>query len=235
MFNINQENTDFVAGQVIAVNKPLNWTSFNVVNKFRHLITKSYKLKKIKVGHAGTLDPLATGLLILCTGKATKRIIEFQDQEKEYIATFKFGETTPSFDLETEVDETYSFDHITKNLVLETINNFLGEIEQVPPSFSAKRVNGERAYEKARKGEMVELQPSKIFIKSIEILDFELPLLTLKIKCAKGTYIRALARDFGKHMNSGAHLTKLIRTKIGSISIDDAISVDDFKEYIKNI
>ena len=224
---------DFISGEVLLMNKPLNWTSFDLVNKVRYLI--SHKInRKLKVGHAGTLDPLATGLVILCTGKKTKQIINFQNLEKEYIATFQFGATTPSFDLETEVDKQYPNEHITKLKVEDLIKTFIGEQEQIPPVFSAKKIKGERAYVNARKGIKVEMKPSIIKINNIEIIEDNLPeKITLKINCSKGTYIRALARDFGVKLNSGAHLIKLKRTKIGEYNVKNAISVQDFEKIIQ--
>jgi tRNA pseudouridine55 synthase len=233
MFQINKNDTDFLSGEIIAIDKPLNITSFGVVKKVRYVISKALNIKKIKVGHAGTLDPLATGLLIICTGKATKRITEFQDLDKEYVATFKFGATTPSFDLETKIDYNYPFEHIIREALEDELKSFIGQIEQVPPIFSAKVVNGERAYNKARQGEEIKLSPAKITIKSIEILDFELPLVTFKILCSKGTYIRALARDVGEVMKSGAHLVQLKRTKIGDIDVEKAFELEEFLDYVK--
>jgi tRNA pseudouridine55 synthase len=233
MFNIEKENVDFVAGEVIPIDKPLGWTSFDVIRKLRNHLTKFLGVKKLKVGHAGTLDPLASGLLVVCAGKATKRISEFQDTYKEYVATVKFGATTPSFDLETEIDKEYPFEHITLENLKQVTESFVGEIDQVPPIFSAKNINGKRAYTKARKGEAIELDPVKITIKSIEIVDFQLPLLVFKILCSKGTYIRSLANDVGKAAGSGAHLVSLRRTKIGDINIEDAISIETFTNYLE--
>lgn len=214
-------------------NKPLCWTSFQVVGKIRWKISRTYKIKKIKVGHAGTLDPLATGVLIVCTGKATKRIEEFQYQTKEYIATLKLGETTPSFDLETEIDNRYPFEHITKDKVEKTLINFVGAIEQVPPSFSACKINGERAYKLARKGEEINLKPKTLVIDEIELLEYNLPEIRIRVVCSKGTYIRALARDIGKSLDSGAHLTGLIRTRIGNITLDKCMEVEDFEKLLE--
>jgi len=214
-------------------NKPLGWTSFDLVKKVKNLIRNSFNIRKIKVGHAGTLDPLATGLLIICTGKATKKIQEIQAQEKEYIATFSFGKTTPSYDLETEFDKEFPADHISEPLIREVIPCFIGEQDQVPPVYSAKNIKGRRAYEYARKGLEVEIGASRIKIHDIHIEDYSHPEVTLRIKCSKGTYIRSLARDFGQALESGAYLSKLIRTQIGEYQIDDAIDLDLFQKNIE--
>ena len=192
--------------------KPLRWTSFALVNKIRYHISRKLGVKKIKVGHAGTLDPLATGVMIICTGKATKRIEELQYQTKEYIATLQLGATTPSFDLEKEIDATYPTEHITREMVEETLKKFTGTIEQIPPAFSACKVDGKRAYDLARKGDNVELKPKTLVIDEIELLECNLPVIKIRVVCSKGTYIRALARDIGEALQSGAHLTGLIRT-----------------------
>ena len=197
---------DFIAGEVLFFNKPLTWTSFDLVNKFRYKLSRKLKVKKIKVGHAGTLDPLATGVMIVCTGKATKRIDEFQFQTKEYVATLKLGETTPSFDLEKEVDAVYPTEHITRELVEDVLKQFVGTIEQVPPVFSACKIEGKRAYELARNGEEVPLKAKTLVIDEIELLSCELPVIKIRVVCSKGTYIRALARDIGIALHSGAHL-----------------------------
>jgi len=229
---------DFVSGEILYFNKPLNWTSFQVVGKIRWKISRTFKIKKIKVGHAGTLDPLASGVLIVCTGKATKQIESFQYLTKEYIATMKFGETTPSFDLETEVDATFPFSHITQEKVEEALKQFIGEIEQVPPVFSACKINGERAYKLARNGEEVNLQPKTLVIDEIELMTCNLPEITIRVVCSKGTYIRALVRDIGQALESGAHLTGLVRTRIGDVTLDQCMEVSDFEktldEYIEN-
>lgn len=219
---------DYIAGEVLHFDKPLTWTSFDLVNKVRWVLTKHIGVKKLKVGHTGTLDPLATGLVTICTGKATKRIDELQAQEKEYVAELKLGETTPSFDLETEVDASFPYEHITQELLEEKLKQFVGSIMQTPPAHSAVKVNGKRAYEYARKGKEVVIKAKELVIESIEILDFELPKCTLKIVCSKGTYIRALARDIGTALDSGAHLTALRRTRIGEVVIDDALDLDEF-------
>ncbi len=226
---------DFKEGQVVLIDKPLEWTSFDVVNKIRYLLKKQFGYKKIKVGHAGTLDPLATGLLIVCTGKQTKQIETYQAQEKEYIATLKLGATTPSFDRETEEDQQFEIKHITKDLILKTLQKFTGEQEQIPPIFSAKRVNGQRAYKAARKGIDVELKPNNITIYNIELLDFNLPFVELKISCSKGTYIRSIARDIGIALNSGAYLHNLRRTKIGNFCVEKAMNIFDFEKKVRDL
>ena len=219
---------DFQSGQVILIDKPLNWTSFQLVNKLRWVIRKAFNIKKIKVGHAGTLDPLATGLLIICTGKKTKEISTYQAQTKTYIGTFTLGSTTPSFDLETEIDKTFPIEHITEHLIKETTQHFIGEIEQYPPVFSAIKKNGKRLYEFAREGQEVDIKSRTITIETFEITKIYLPLVDFRVVCSKGTYIRSLAHDFGKALNSGAHLSSLRRTKIGDFSVESAISIDEF-------
>lgn len=226
------ELTDFQEGKVLLIDKDKNWTSFDVVNKIRSSLKYQYNIKKIKVGHAGTLDPLATGLLIVCTGKKTKTLQSFQDAPKEYITTLKFGETTPSFDLETEVDNTFSIDKLTEKSISEAVMSFKGKQEQMPSAFSAKRVNGKRAYNSARKGKSIELKPASIEIYNIEILKINIPFAEIKINCSKGTYIRAIARDIGRALDNGAHLIELRRTKIGNFSVEDAISVEDFQKLL---
>ena len=223
---------DFIAGEVLFFNKPLKWTSFDLVNKFRYKLSRKLKVKKIKVGHAGTLDPLATGVMIVCTGKATKRIDEFQYQTKEYIATLKLGETTPSFDLEKEVDAVYPTEHITRELVEEVLKTFVGVIQQVPPVFSACKVDGKRAYELARKGEEVELKSITLIIDELELLECELPVIKIRVVCSKGTYIRALARDIGTALNSGAHLIALERTRIGDVTLDMCMNPEDIDKFL---
>lgn len=219
---------DFLEGEVLYFNKPLHWTSFDVVSKIRYKISRFLNIKKIKVGHAGTLDPLATGVMIICTGKATKRIEEFQYRTKEYLAVLRLGATTPSFDLETAIDKTYPTNHITKELVEKVLQNFTGSIEQIPPAFSACKIEGNRAYELARKGIEVELKPKLLVIDEIELLSFQKNELTIRIVCSKGTYIRALARDIGYALNSGAHLIALQRTRIGDITLDNCLAIDAF-------
>ncbi|ADQ79389.1 tRNA pseudouridine synthase B [Paludibacter propionicigenes WB4] len=223
---------NFVEGEVLHVAKPLTWTSFNLVSKVRWKLQKTLKMKKLKVGHAGTLDPLATGVMIICTGKSTKLIESFQYQTKEYIATLELGATTPSFDLELPVDATFPTEHITRALVDEVIPRFLGEIWQVPPVYSAVKVDGKRAYDYAREGQEVELKPKLLVIDEIEILDFALPVLKIRVVCSKGTYIRALARDIGLALGSGAHLTALERTRIGDIKLNDCWQIDDLVEFL---
>lgn len=213
---------DVKNGQVLLIDKPLNWTSFQVVNKLRWKIRKKFNLKKIKVGHAGTLDPLATGLLIICTGKFTKKIEEYQGQIKEYTGEITLGATTPSYDLETEVNEFFSIEHITEALILKTAKMFEGEIQQKPPIFSAVKKDGIRLYEYARKGESAEIKYRTITIKSFEITKINLPKIGFKVVCSKGTYIRSLAFDFGKALSSGAYLSKLRRTKIGNFCVENA-------------
>jgi tRNA pseudouridine55 synthase len=226
---------DFISGEILYINKPLHWTSFTLVRKLRNKLCRKLGIKKLKVGHAGTLDPLATGVMIVCTGKKTKLIETFQYQTKEYIATIKLGETTPSFDLETEVDGVYPTDHITKELVAGTLNKFIGAIEQVPPAFSACKVDGKRAYELAREGQEVELKPKLLVIDEIELLDCQLPVIKVRILCSKGTYIRALARDIGLALDSCAHLTGLERTRIGEVTLDQCIAGEHIEELIDEL
>jgi len=235
MFTNDNKSIDFQEGALILIDKPLEWTSFDIVNKVRYLISKKLKVKKIKVGHAGTLDPLATGLLIVCTGKFTKLIETYQGQQKEYIATIKLGATTPSFDRETEEDKIYEWKHVTVETLNQVIPNFIGEIEQIPPVFSAKKVDGKRSYESVRKGLDVELKPNKIVIYSIEIMKVELPIVTLKLLCSKGTYIRAFARDFGIALQTGAYLIDLRRTKIGDFSVENALGIKEFEEKLNSL
>ena len=223
---------DYKNGQVLLIDKPLNWTSFQVVNKLRWEIRQRFNIKKIKVGHAGTLDPLATGLLIICTGKQTKEIHIYQGQIKEYTGTITLGATTPSYDLETEINQTFSTEHITEDLLKETTKQFIGDIQQKPPIFSAIKKDGKRLYELARKGETTEINARTVTVSKFEITNINLPQVDFKVVCSKGTYIRSLAFDFGNALNSGAHLSALRRTKIGDFSVDKASSVDDF---IKNL
>ncbi len=225
---------DFVTGEILYVDKPLHWSSFDVVKRLRCVIQKRTHLKRLKVGHAGTLDPLATGVMILCTGRATKKITSLQEQSKEYVATMALGAPTPSFDLETEIDATYPVDHITREMVEETLGRFTGKIEQTPPAFSACKVDGKRAYKSARKGHQVELSPKPLVIDEIELVDFSPGRLTIRVVCSKGTYIRALARDIGRALDSGAHLTALRRTRVGKIGIDQCMSLDKAVETIQN-
>jgi len=219
---------DFIEGEILYFNKPLTWTSFQLVYKVRNTICRHLDVKKLKVGHAGTLDPLATGVMIICTGKATKRIEEFQYQTKEYIATLELGATTPSYDLEKEIDKRFDFSHVTEKMVEEKVKTFVGRIQQVPPSFSACKVDGKRAYDLARKGQEVVLKPKVLVIDEIELLECRLPMVKIRVVCSKGTYIRALARDLGEALNCGAHLTALCRTRIGEIRLENCLNVDEF-------
>ncbi len=264
---------DFQAGEILFIDKPYRWTSFDVVNKVRWLLCKRLGTKKLKVGHAGTLDPLATGVMIVCTGRATKRIDELQAHTKEYVATLRLGATTPSFDLEHPIDAYYPTGHITRELIETTLQQFLGRIEQIPPAYSAVKVDGKRAYDLARKEKDVELKPKILVIDEIELLDYrptpegspivlpakeeslprtgmrhkafltspaapddsiDYPSITLRIVCSKGTYIRALARDIGQALGSGAHLTALRRTRIGNVHIDDCLSMLDFPQWLES-
>ncbi|SRX73310.1 tRNA pseudouridine(55) synthase TruB [Aequorivita antarctica] len=220
---------DYKEGQVILIDKPLEWTSFQAVNKVRWLIRKSFGIKKIKVGHAGTLDPLATGLLIICSGKFTKRIDTFQAQEKEYTGMFTLGATTPSYDLETEIDQSFDTSEITSEKIQETTKQFLGEIQQQPPVFSALKKDGKRLYEFARSGEDVEIPFRTVTISEFEITKIELPNVHFRVVCSKGTYIRSLANDFGKTLNNGAHLSALRRTRIGEYSVENALGIEAFE------
>ncbi len=221
-------------GRVLLIDKPLNWTSFQVVNKIRWLIKQQFNIKKIKVGHAGTLDPLATGLLILCTGKFTKKIETYQAQVKEYTGTIKLGATTPSYDLESEIDQKFDISEISEADILKNTQQFLGKIQQQPPIFSALKKNGKRLYEYAREGSKIEIPSRAVTIKEFQITKIELPCIEFRIVCGKGTYIRSLAHDFGKSLNNGAHLSGLRRTKIGEFRVEDAISVLEFERLFKN-
>ena len=221
-------------GRVLLIDKPLNWTSFQVVNKIRWLIKQQFNIKKIKVGHAGTLDPLATGLLILCTGKFTKKIETYQAQVKEYTGTITLGATTPSYDLESEIDEKFDISGISEADILKNTQQFLGKIQQQPPIFSALKQNGKRLYEYAREGSKIEIPSRAVTITEFEITKIELPCIEFRIVCGKGTYIRSLAHDFGKSLNNGAHLSGLMRTKIGEFKVEDAISVLEFERLFKN-
>lgn len=223
---------NFIEGEVLYIDKPLGWTSFDAVKRLRGAVMRRMGVKKFKVGHAGTLDPLATGVMIVCTGKATKRIEELQTGVKEYIATVAIGATTPSFDLETQVDETYPTDHIDRKLVEVVLKKFIGRIEQVPPTYSACKVDGKRAYLMARKGKEVELKPKILVIDEIELLEFDPKQIVIRVVCSKGTYIRALARDIGQALRSGGHLTALRRTRVGDVSVNDCMTVDAACEMI---
>ena len=232
MDNFPETVEDFLDGQILLINKPLGWTSFDVVKKIKNLIRTKYSLKKIKVGHAGTLDPLATGLLIVCTGKFTKLISKIQEQKKTYTGTITLGGTTPSYDLETEVDNNYETAHITEELIKESTTQFIGEIDQKPPIFSALKKGGERLYEKARRGETIEIESRKVTVREFTITSIENLEVNFEIKCSKGTYIRSIAHDFGSALNSGGHLSKLCRTSIGEYQLSEAIDVETFKKLL---
>jgi tRNA pseudouridine55 synthase len=224
-----------IEGQVLLVDKELTWTSFDVVNKLKTILKYNHGLKKLKVGHAGTLDPLATGLLIICTGKKTKIIEEIQSLEKEYIAEIVLGATTPSYDLETEINAEFPTEHITKEVILSVLESFEVEQDQIPPVFSAKRINGKRAYDYARKGVEIELKPKRITIKKCELLSYIDNKIEVKVVCSKGTYIRALARDIGEKLSSGAYLSNLRRTRIGHYTVDDSSKINIFEKIFKNM
>jgi tRNA pseudouridine55 synthase len=228
---------DFISGEILAFDKPYKWTSFDVVGKVRWLLCRKLGIKKLKVGHTGTLDPLATGVVVVCTGKKTKLIDQLQQHIKEYVAVLQLGATTPSYDLEKEIDCTYPTEHITRALIEEVIPTFLGEQWQIPPIFSAVKIDGKRAYKLARKGEEVDLQAKLLTIDSIDVLEFNEALMQLKIRvvCSKGTYIRALARDIGKALNSGAHLIELRRTRVGDIRVEDCLTIQDFEKMLEKI
>ena len=219
---------DYIEGHTLLINKPLRWTSFDVVKKIRNNLRTALQVKKIKVGHAGTLDPLADGLLIVCTGKFTKRINEFQAQEKEYTAEFTLGATTPSFDLETEVNETFDYNHITEDMLKTNAESLTGNILQTPPIYSAIKQDGKRLYEHARKGEDVKIKERMVHVSKFELVKVEMPKVYVKIVCSKGTYIRSLAQTFGKNLNSGAHLSQLTRTRIGKFELSQAIDIQEF-------
>ncbi|WP_282053627.1 tRNA pseudouridine(55) synthase TruB [Maribacter luteus] len=223
---------DFLEGQLLLIDKPMGWSSFQAVNKLKWAIRKKFQLKKIKIGHAGTLDPLATGLLLICTGKFTKKINDLQGQVKEYTGTITLGATTPSFDPETEVDQTFPIDHISDTLIQETTTGFIGEIEQVPPVFSALKKDGKRLYEYAREGKEVEIKKRQVTISEFEITQINLPEIEFRVVCSKGTYIRSLAHDFGKALQSGGHLSTLRRTKIGDYNVDIATDPNDFADML---
>lgn len=227
---------NFQKGEIIAVNKPYGMSSFGALARVRYLISRRMGVKRVKTGHAGTLDPLATGVLILCTGRATKRIEEFQAHSKEYTATLQLGATTPSYDMEHPVDATFPTSHITRESIENVLARFVGDIEQVPPSYSACKINGNRAYELKRKGKDVELTPKNIHIDSIELTDFdeETMRMGIRVNCGKGTYIRALARDIGRALGSGAYLTTLCRTRVGEFTIDRCLDLDEVEEWLEN-
>jgi tRNA pseudouridine55 synthase len=227
---------DFIEGEILNIDKPLNWTSFRLVKVVRGKLREKLKVKKLKVGHAGTLDPLATGVMVICTGKKTKQIERLQAGVKEYTATIRLGATTPSFDLETEIDAEYPTEHITEEMVRETLRNFVGEIQQIPPNYSACKVNGKRAYDLARNDVEFELKPKLLVIDSIALDKYELPYITVSVVCSKGTYIRALARDIGTSLQSGGHLTSLVRTRVGNATLEKCLKVDELDDFFdKNI
>jgi len=222
----------FREGQMLLINKPLEWTSFDVVNKIRYSLKKHFNIKKIKVGHAGTLDPLATGLVIVCTGKATKQIDQYMGMDKQYLADIRLGATTPSFDLETEPDQLFEWEHITKEMVEAALVKFTGEIDQIPPAFSALKINGRKAYDLARQGKKVELKARSISISELKLLGWTGQDLKVDVTCSKGTYIRSLARDIGTELESGGYLTGLVRTRIGEYQLSEAISIEDFEKKL---
>ncbi|MGM9745706.1 MAG: tRNA pseudouridine(55) synthase TruB [Paludibacteraceae bacterium] len=224
---MNSQLAAFAEGTVLYINKPLHWTSFDVVNRVRSVLCRALGTKKLKVGHAGTLDPLATGVMVLCTGKATKQIDRLQAGIKEYVATLELGATTPSFDLEHPIDAHFPTEHITRALVDDVLQQFRGEIWQVPPVYSAVKIDGKRAYDYARNAQAVEIQPKLLVIDELEVLHFALPVLTIRVVCSKGTYIRALARDIGQALQSGAHLTALQRTRVGDVTLADCREIDE--------
>lgn len=226
---------NFEEGEVFCFDKPLRWTSFDVVNKVRNLMRYRLGIRKVKIGHAGTLDPLATGVLIVCTGKQTKQIESLQYKTKEYVATIKLGATTPSFDLETQIDAEYPTAHIDETLVRETLKKFIGEIQQIPPTYSAVKVNGKRAYDYARRGVEVEIKPKTLVIDEIELMEYNEDEIVVRVVCSKGTYIRALARDIGEALQSGAHLTALRRTRIGDVKVDDCYTLENFEAMINDL
>ncbi|MBR1929080.1 MAG: tRNA pseudouridine(55) synthase TruB [Paludibacteraceae bacterium] len=227
---------DFIQGEILPFDKPYRWTSFDLVAKVRYLICRHLGIKKLKVGHTGTLDPLATGVMVICTGKKTKLIKQLQQHQKQYIATLQLGATTPSFDLEKPIDQTFPTQHINLNLIQNTLTQFQGDILQVPPTFSAVKIDGKRAYDYARQGQDIQIQPKNITISQLHILNYNQPLqqLTLSITCSKGTYIRALARDIGIALQSGAHLIQLQRTQLGDISLHDCLTIEQFQEMLQN-
>ena len=225
---------NFLSGEIILIDKPLDWTSFQVVNKIRWIIKSTYGVKKIKVGHAGTLDPLATGLLIICTGKMTKSIEQFMGQEKEYTGTFTLGATTPSYDLETPINMEFPINHIDEEMLQATLSKFIGTIDQQPPVFSALKKDGKRLYEYAREGTQVEVPHRKVNVHDFNLTQIDLPNVDFRVSCSKGTYIRSLANDFGKALNSGAYVTGLRRTRIGDFNIEKALSIEGFENLLQN-
>ena len=235
ILNAFNRKEDFPEGTVLLMDKPYGWTSFNLVRKVQLVLKKELDIRKIKCGHAGTLDPLASGLMILCTGKATKKINEYQDQDKEYIATLTLGATTPSCDLETDIDQEFDIQHVTKSLFLHSLNQFTGEQEQIPPVYSAVSINGKRAYEYARKGEDIKMKAKTVWIRELELLAFNPPEIEIRVVCSKGTYIRSLVRDIGLALNAGAYLSALERTAIGDHRLSAAMSVEGFEEKVRSI
>lgn len=231
----SEEITSFEKGQILLFDKPQYWTSFDLVNKVRITLKNVLNLKHIKVGHTGTLDPLASGLMILCTGKATRRIEEFRDLDKEYLATIHLGATTPSYDLETEINGHYPVEQITESLVIKTLEGFLGEQQQIPPVHSAKLIGGKRAYEFARKGIEKKMTPVTVLFRELELVNYDMPDITVRIKCSKGTYIRSFARDIGQAMESGGYLASLTRTSIGPYRLDEAYTLEKFENFIKEL
>jgi tRNA pseudouridine55 synthase len=223
---------DFIEGELLLINKPLEWTSFDVVNFLRSFIRKVYNIKKLKVGHAGTLDPLATGLLIICTGKKTKQIEQYMGMDKVYVGRMQLGATTPSYDKETEIDKVFDFSHLTEDQLQKKAKLFIGEIDQVPPAFSAVKIDGKRAFSYARKQNEVEIKARKVTIRQFELINFELPYVDFVVECSKGTYIRSLVNDFGKSLDNGAFLSELCRTKIGEYSLNDAFTLEEIKKII---
>ncbi|HPG73407.1 MAG TPA: tRNA pseudouridine(55) synthase TruB [Bacteroidales bacterium] len=229
------QHVDFIEGQLIVANKPMAWTSLDVVNKIRSLACKQIGVDKLRVGHAGTLDPMATGVLLLCTGRYTKHIEKLQDGDKEYVAKLKLGATTPSFDMETEEDAVYPYEHITQEMLEECITHFTGPIEQVPPVYSAVKIGGKRSYKIARRGRETTVKPRLVEIYKIGIEQYNLPFVTIRVSCGKGTYIRALARDIGKRLNSGAYVSGLVRTKSGDYTIENALEIEEIEKIIRNL
>ena len=229
----NLSKNSIEEGEVFLIDKPLKYTSFQVVKKLRNILKNKFNLNKLKVGHAGTLDPLASGLLIICTGRMTKQISDFQNLDKEYVGTMSIGSTTPSYDLETKIDRTFSTDHINENLLNKIKDNFIGTIDQVPPIFSAVKKNGKRLYKYAREGKNIDIKSKKVTINKFDLKHIYIPKIDFEVNCSKGTYIRSLINDFGRDLNSGAHLVSLRRTKIGSFSINNSITIDEFVKNLK--
>ena len=232
---MEQIRNSFIQGKILFLDKDYEWTSFDVINKLRVILNKKLGIKKIKVGHAGTLDPLATGLMIVCTGKATKLIENYLNLKKEYIFTLKMGETTPSFDLETDVDNYLSYDHVNREMIYKSLDNYKGDILQVPPVYSAKYIKGKRAYEFAREGKKITMKSVPVKIYDIQLISLDSPLVTLKVTCSKGTYIRSIARDIGNDLRCGAHITSLRRTAIGEYKVENAMTITDFEKSFENI